>query len=653
MAIPIQQGSQISTMKAPDVAQGKAVDFSGQISQLAKASAANVDSAFKSLESGVNVASFFKQQNDAKTANDAYIDYTEQLEQLNTKRRQMQLQDALDFQPEYEKKANELHQQFVNRIKGTGAAGEKVRGAVNNHNIQNQTESAMFFWKQSEDVKDISTNGAVAAKTSEVVNGLNTLNAREAINANNTIISDGMNFILSTVKNRLIGKGYREGTPEMEVALQQAIDDYATNIIDELSKRPDNGISTAYNIGNSFKGIMSTDQWKKVMHQASKNNLIDQYAKDFNKFLTNGKIDLKKAAKYSNELNDNERRQVLEQLEHARGNGASAAGAANNVGFQNRWNNKQDAIASDIFGRTFDFSGKDLNLTDEDKKDILTWVREHPSMHAQMYQVLNTWQQWGGGNGKVTDTVPDDNGNLVQGTFSLTESQMRNYSNVANQIRLALYKNPEVVKAGLQSTMFGASDPDEEVAMQVSASAMLDSLSRSPNWIQRNLNPFGIFGKGKVEKVMKPTAVEMQKTITNFFNEHSKYKKKQSEFTDAERIEEMDLLSRYISREFSRKQGLLSFTSEEARNALNANRKSGLQLAAEDMFGKEEDLAGNIQRIISPHNWIKLGIMSAFYGKDWMDRQGLYSFDEMEKRYNIDTIDKRYNIDIINKTSKI
>lgn len=147
MAIPIMKGSIVPQLNPVEVAEGRAVDASQQISSIF-----NDMSQFLS-----NRAEFEQRQkdrDDMMLAMQAENEYTNQMALLNSELSQKSGVALANSQEDYKKRAIALHDKYLQSISGISDSyiKEKSRAKINTFNTENKVRSDLAFYKNKNEM---------------------------------------------------------------------------------------------------------------------------------------------------------------------------------------------------------------------------------------------------------------------------------------------------------------------------------------------------------------------------------------------------------------------------------------------------------------------------------------------------------------------
>ena len=528
--MPIPLADRRGQLNAPQVRPGKVFDPSDSISQIGQIGA----NTFKLMAQATDDAgkAIVAQQRSAEQlkAQDALTEYLAGREKLDSVRKSMTLENALNFEEEYYKQAQKMHSEFVNKINSLQYADirERVRGQANNTNIQTAAQAENYFWGEQEKVKDNHTNGLVDAKIRQVVNSVNPNPGMDSYNQGN--IASGYVFILDTLKNRLIEKGYRENTPEMNLAMSEAKDRYFMQLLEEISHRPDDGLAIAHKMGVVFKNQMTPEAYNKVMKPISANNLAMELSKDPIRFFVNGdtingRTNDEVAAQYAEALDPWERTKFLEAFQEKERQGHSAAKAAQDTAFSLEFRMREGEKLMGMLGDSLGLipgEGELKDLSPERTKLIASQVRKNANS-KDIANMLVLWEHAIDGD-IYAYTLPDGSTQFAAGKQNIPQEYadiqpialtLTNEDKAVMRSRMSvltklLFDDPEVRNKGLAATWFSGKKPDaQEVAL---ASVLQQAYDSSQN--KRWYNFFGILGDDPVEQVNYSAIRDLMRVAT-------------------------------------------------------------------------------------------------------------------------------------------
>lgn len=515
--MPIPLADRRGQLNAPQARPGKVFDPSDAISNIGQISANTLKLMSKATDDMGKVIIARQRQDEQLAAQDALTEYLAGREKLDTVRNSLELENAVNFEDEYYKQAQKMHAEFVNKINKLQYADirERVRGQANNTNIQTAAQSENFFWKQKEAVADNHTNALVDAKIRSVVNGVNSNPGMETYNQGN--VANGYVFVLDTLKNRLISKGYRDGSEEMNLAMAQAKDRYFSQVLEEISHRPDDGLTMAHSLGKIFKKQMSPEAYNKVMKPISQNNLALELTRDASRFFENGdalagKPNDKVAAEYADALDPWERLSFLQGFQQKANQGHSAGKSANDTAFSREFVTRAGEWAWGHLGTGIGLipGEKELDkLSPEETKRIATEVRQNANAKDIANQ-LALWRHAVNGpiyaykldNGETAYAKDQITGKQQYGDIQPIALELTNEDKDLLRSRIAvlqrvLFDDPNIREKGLKATWFSGKKPD---AQEVALAAVLQQAYKSSQ-DYRWYNFFNILGEDKVKEV--------------------------------------------------------------------------------------------------------------------------------------------------------
>lgn len=477
--MPIPLADRIGRLNTPRVQPGRApstAEAEANIGRIGQNTMRMMQQAGNDMARAVT---YMQRQKESMAAQDALTEYLAGRQKLDTVRNAMALENAVDFEDKYYKEAEKLHTEFVNKINRLQYSDirERARGQANDTNITEAAQAENFFFRQKEAVSDVHTDALIETKRRDVVNNVNSNPGMDNYNKGN--IAEGYQFVLDTRKNRLLEKGYRDGTPEMDIAMSKEKDDFFASVLEELSHRPDDGLRLAHSMGKAFKDEMTPEQWNESMRPISADNLSEELLKDPTRFFKNGdvltgNINMKAAAVHSAALNDRERRRMLESFQDEVRKGSTTTGAANKTLFSTKYMQKQAMWMQSSLG-TFAGIIKDNN----DISGISTADREKISKHLQQ-------------NVDITDLVNklfewENNATL------LTDTDAKRLLELKTNFITLLGSDPELGTKSLRETWFRGKKPSvSDVAYAIVITQHINT-HREKTW--RDNIPFGFAGK--------------------------------------------------------------------------------------------------------------------------------------------------------------
>lgn len=595
--MPIPLADRMGRLNAPNAQAGRAPDTASYEANIGKIGENTMNMLARSGNEMARAVTYMQRQQESMAAQDALTEYLAGRQKLDTVRDSLALENAVDFEDKYYQEAEKMHTEFVNKINRLKYADirERARGQANETNITDAARSENFFFKQKEAVADNHTAALVEVKKRDVVNSLSSNPGMNGYNQQN--IANGYIFTLDTLKNRLIEKGYRDGTPEMDMAMSKEKDKYFSDVLEELSHRPDDGLRMAHSMGKVFKQEMSPAIYNEVMKPISQHNLMMEVQKNPSKFFKNGivsedpkDIDFEAAAKESDALDNIERESLLTGF----AKNYKASGHAEKAA--------TDTDASREFvireGRyMYQKLGTDLGLRpgheQEDLKDILKQAKTDKNLRERLQKHytdiqsrLLLWDKvlYNGLNYSVVDgqiNYSGEDGYVDEGhaTALLTDADKKLLAGRYEDLKKIL-EDPEIARAGLEATVWKGKDPTiEEVAYGVSMEA-LDRIGRKDRWWEF-ANLFNVFGKAPKEQDYLEASVGISKSIAE---KRAKWgKKKFSELSKREResfFEDLSFMLEYqMGPEFAGKfSNLKNIKSDIETNAV-----------MRDIYGGEKD----------------------------------------------------------------
>lgn len=526
--MPIPLAERRGQLNAPQVQPGKVVSPAEEIANIGRIGA-NTLKLMSKASDDMGKAIIAKQRSDEQLkAQDALTEYLAGREKLDTVRQSMTLENALNFEDEYYKQAEKMHSEFVNKINSLQYADirERVRGQANNTNIQTAAQAENYFWKEQEKVKDNHTDGLVDARIRQVVNSVNSNPGMEGYNRGN--IANGYAFVLDTLKNRFMEKGYGEGTPEMDLAMSEAKDRYFTQVLEEISHRPDDGLAIAHKMGVVFKKQMTPEAYNKVMKPISANNLAMELSKDPVRFFMNGdtingRTNDKVAAQYADALDPWERTKFLEAFQEKERQGHNAAKAAQDTAFSLEFRMREGEKLMGMLGDSLGLipgEGELKDLSPERTKLISAQVRKNANA-KDIANMLVLWEHAIDGD-IYAYKLPDGSTQYAAGAqdipsefqpiaLTLTNEDkavMRSRMSVLTKL---LFDDPEVRNKGLAATWFSGKKPD---AQEVAVASMLQQAYNSSQK-KRWYNFFGMLGDDPVEQVGYSAVRDLMRIATS------------------------------------------------------------------------------------------------------------------------------------------
>ena len=487
--MPIPLADRMGRLNAPNAQAGKAPDTASYEANIGKIGENTMKMLARSGGEMARAVTYMQRQQESMAAQDALTEYLAGRQKLDTVRDSLALENAVDFEDKYYQEAEKMHTEFVNKINRLKYADirERARGQANDTNITDAARSENFFFKQKEAVADNHTAALVEVKKRDVVNSLSSNPGMDGYNEQN--IANGYIFTIDTLKNRLIEKGYRDGTPEMDMAMSKAKDDYFASVLEELSHRPDDGLRMAHDMGKVFKQEMSPAAYNQVMRPISMHNLAQEVRKDPTRFfaggdIINGRINKKAAARYSDALDDEEREKFLEAIQEEARKGKTAADAAQKVldskEYMQRnvaeWLQSNLGIWGNVLASTPDLD----KMSPEDTKEMQKYLQQN----ANPTDIDNKLAEW-------SDMIP----------FLETEDQNRIRA-LESKLTNLLFDDPNISARGVQGTFFEDKNPTVADVGYYSFLSMARDAERKKgwrDWAGGVLNPFGIFGKSPIE----------------------------------------------------------------------------------------------------------------------------------------------------------
>lgn len=517
--MPIPLADRRGQLAVPQAEAGKVYDPSDSINQIGQISANTLKMMSKATDNMARAVIAQKRQEEQMSAQDALTEYLAGREKLDTVRNSLALENAVDFEDKYYQEAEKMHTEFVNKINRLQYADirERARIQANNTNIQGAAQAENFFWKQKEAVADNHTAALVDTTTRNVVNGVNSNPGMEDYNKAN--IAQGYVFVLDTMKNRLIQKGYREGSEELNLAMSQEKDRYFSTVLEEISHRPDNGLAMAHSMGLAFKKQMSPEQWNKSMKPISANYLSEELAKDPTRFFENGdylngEINFQEAAKYSAGLDDAERRAYLKAFQQKAKSGNSAEKAAKDTAFSREFRIRQGEWLAGILGDSLGLiSGeKELDKLSKEQKQVISKQLLNNVNVTALADQMDLWANAIDGpvyafvmqDGQIGYSASLEEGKKKYGDVAAVACELTEEDKTFMRSRMSvLYRfladNPDIVSKGLRRTMFEGKKPTVKEVALATVIMQADKASRKDRWWEP-INIFGVFGKAPVSQ---------------------------------------------------------------------------------------------------------------------------------------------------------
>ena len=601
--MPIPLADRRGQLDAPNVQPGRAFDPSQGIENIGRISANTLKLMSKATDDMGKAVIARQRQEEQLAAQDALTEYLAGREKLDSVRNSLALENAVNFEDEYYKQAQKMHSEFVNKINKLQYADirERVRGQANNTNIQTAAQSENFFWKQKEDVADKHTDALVDAKIRSVVNGVNSNPGMASYNQGN--IANGYMFVLDTLKNRLIEKGYRDGSEEMNLAMAQAKDRYFTQVLEEISHRPDNGLSMAHSLGKVFKQQMSPEAYNKVMKPIGQNNLALELTRDASRFFKNGDVlsgepDDAKAAEFAQALDPWERLSFLKAFQEKSNQGHNSEKAARDVDYSREFVARAGEWAMGNLGSDLGLipGMKELEkLSPEDTKKIAAQIRQN----ANVKDVANQLALWAHAvekpiyvykleDGKTAYARDAKTGKRLYGdvepiALSLTNEDKDLIRNRVSVLKALLFNDPEIRQKGLKATWFEGKKPDvQEVALAAVLQQAYDS-SKKKTWYSP-INFFNIFGEEPVGSVGYTEIGDLVHAVLSSTSEYGN-----TAFDDLSSAQQREVWQK-ISRDIeSNVEG--DYVSKFSANGLQKTYGTGTERIIRDIRGRNTSLS--------------------------------------------------------------
>lgn len=517
--MPIPLADRRGQLAVPRAETGKAISPAENIEQIGQIGANTLRLMSRATDNLSKALIAQKRQEEQMSAQDALTEYLAGREKLDSVRNSLTLENAVNFEDKYYQEAQKMHTEFLNKINQLQYADirERARGQANNTNIQGAAQAENFFWKQKEAVADNHTAALVDVTTRDVVNGVNSNPGMEEYNKAN--IAQGYAFVLDTMKNRLMQKGYRDGSEEMELAMAQQKDRYFATVLEEISHRPDNGLAMAHSMGLAFKKQMTPEQWNRSMRPISANYLSEELAKDPTRFFKqgdylNGEINFKEAAKYSAGLDDAERRAYLKAFQQKANSGNSTEKAAKDTAFSREFRIRQGEWLAGSIGDSLGLISGEKEL-DKLSKEQKQTISKQLLNNVNVLNLADQMELWARAiDGPIYAYVLQDG---QTGYASTLEEGKKKYGDVAGvacelteedktfmRSRMSvLYRfladNPDLVTKGLRRTMFEGKKPTVREVLMGAAIVQADKVSRKDRWWEP-INVFGVFGQAPVQQ---------------------------------------------------------------------------------------------------------------------------------------------------------
>jgi hypothetical protein len=147
MAIPVMKGSIVPQLNQVEVAEGRAVDASKQISSM-------FNDVSQFLSNRAEFEQRQKDRDDMMLAMKAENDYTNKIALLNKELSQFSGEELEAHKEAYKQRAWFLHDKYLQKISGIRDSyiKEKSRAKINTFNTENKVRSEMIFYKNQKDM---------------------------------------------------------------------------------------------------------------------------------------------------------------------------------------------------------------------------------------------------------------------------------------------------------------------------------------------------------------------------------------------------------------------------------------------------------------------------------------------------------------------
>ena len=632
--MPIPVADRRGQLAVPKAEAGKTINPAENIEQIGQIGANTLKLMSRATDNVSKVIIAQQRQQEQMAAQDALTEYLAGREKLDTVRNSLALEIAVNFEDKYYQEAQKMHTEFMNKINQLQYADirERARGQANNTNIQGAAQAENFFWKQKEAVADNHTAALVDATTRDVVNGVNSNPGMEDYNKAN--IAKGYAFVLDTMKNRLMEKGYRDGSPEMNLAMSQEKDRYFSTVLEEISHRPDNGLAMAHSMGVIFKKQMSPEQWNKSMKPISANYLSEELAKDPTRFFKDGDYlnaepDFQEAAKYSAGLDDAERRAYLKAFQQKANAGNSTEKAARDTAFSREFRIRQGEWLAGSIGDSLGLiSGeKELDkLSKEQKQTISNQLLNNVDV-SNLAEQMELWARAIDGpiyayvlqNGQVGYASSLEDGRKKYGDIAGVACELTEEDKTFMRSRMSvLYRflsdNPDLMARGLRRTMFQGKKPTVREVSMASVLIQADKASREDRWWEP-ANLFGILGKPPVKQKNYEAIPDLLRAARNATMNNGNMIFDDLSASDQEKIfkDIAGQIERNAGKEYA-----LHFSRDAAIKGLR--QETGVSAFARDIWGVDDE--------ITPTSFVRsfgalgtaAGLAAIYYGVGALNR---------------------------------
>ena len=241
--MPIPTSDLQKQVKAPNVSQGKAVNFSEQAAAPILNIQKEIDATGNLLEKGISLA--ILQSQDAKrrasdtAAKQAFNDYEVAKDDLNTQLQSLEGQDAVDFYyGDYTKKINEAHQKLTAVLDSlpNKDIAQNYRDKVNQINMQNRGFSFLTAKRQENAVRDSDHKAYIQNLSMEHLNDMVT--APEGVNRYDYAARNAYNDINRENTKYLASRGL--ATPNMIKAVnEEAMTKFAGEMVRNVANAAD------------------------------------------------------------------------------------------------------------------------------------------------------------------------------------------------------------------------------------------------------------------------------------------------------------------------------------------------------------------------------------------------------------------------------
>lgn len=388
MPIPMSDGQR--RVQAPSLGNAKAVDVSPMVAKSFDAALHTINVMDKAANSAAGYLMQRQQMDDWNAANDALLQYNQNMSDLNAELQTKKGQNAVDFEAEYNRKAEQYHEQFKTGLRTVASSEirEGARSKVNNFNLNNRTSTFGYFDTQRKDVMKEKSNAVINA----VEQGLVTSQINALAPDNLRRFEDAVN----TIESQLYAIGAIDGeareATEIKVAQRRVkLASMTARKLDEdnYNLGAEQPFASSINFLRQMKGKMPERERKELLTSRLSKQIALDVTRHPEIFLKNGKFDPKTRKTIAPELDQYEYEQLLGVIRNASAKNSSAPESAAVYGVAIR-----DAMIRDnkIWLRNHSFIPEDeekqitKNMSEEDKKEFKARQAElHERISPQEY----------------------------------------------------------------------------------------------------------------------------------------------------------------------------------------------------------------------------------------------------------------------------